>query len=948
MRKSVRLLAVSSNMRAMLYVGASALALIGTPAFAQTAPDEAPAEGDIVVTGSRPIAESEAAALAVQRNSDSLITVAASDAVGRLPDQNIAQAASRLPGVSVERDQGQARYINLRGAPKTWTTLSFDGINVVSPEGRDSRYDSIPSAIASQIVVQKAVTPDMPGETIAGNVNIVTRSAFDYKGFHLGAKLGAGYAELGKRGEWEGSLVLSNTYDTGIGEIGVVISGSYYERNMLTDNFETDWEVPLYSATQAVSSTNPLIGPNLRQDVRPGFENRYWARETENKLYRLTRRNWSLSSRFDWKPDADNTISLRSLYTIFTDDELRDNYIVDLDDRQADLVPNTSPCPTTSAPTTTSGYADICTGNTPFVGNNYGVDINQRSTLRAYKQSIWTSTLAGEHKFGDSWQLKWQGNYTRSVDDRSVVGEARYDSPGTRTVRPTVGYNLTNPGYNFYQLFTTVQTGTVFSAGPRVTDIDSFTKPMSSFRTLDAIDTTDAYTGKIDLSKRTDFLGGDTTFRVGFQYDRRTKTADERQILLDTPALLSAAAIDTNYLNNAENPGTYKGAIPLGYTFHYYSEAAMRSIAARARTIRTPTPVDANNYKVTEEILAGYVMGTARFDWGSIVGGVRAERVKNTGQAIGTIGTTSGLVTASSNSTLFFPSLHFNYNIDDTKKLRIGFTSGAARADYDQLRPNVVVNDANQTISGGNPSVKPERAYGVDAYLEWYVQPQGYFMIGAYYKRVEDVLFNSRRTFASNALNTGTIDRSSYIYSGIVNGGSGYLYGMEAAAQMQLEPYTDKLGLPDWMGGFGINANVTLNQSEVEKPAIAGPTAFLSPAARKVRLPGTSDVIYNLGIYYEKYGFSARLNYQLRTDWLDSVADTLVDAGDTYWALDTEMDFSARYEIKKGFEVYFDASNLLNQPGRRYSDAWTGKSTPYTIEWERFGRRYTGGVRVTF
>lgn len=143
-------------------------------------------EGEaIVVTGARPIAESEAAALQVQKASDSLVAVASSDSVGRLPDQNIAQATSRLPGVAVESDQGQARYISLRGAPNYWTTLSFDGINVVSPEGRDARFDSIPSAIAKQIVVPKVVTPDMPGETVAGNVNVITRSAFDYGGLLL-------------------------------------------------------------------------------------------------------------------------------------------------------------------------------------------------------------------------------------------------------------------------------------------------------------------------------------------------------------------------------------------------------------------------------------------------------------------------------------------------------------------------------------------------------------------------------------------------------------------------------------------------------------------------------------------------------------------------------------------------------------------------------------------
>ncbi len=101
-----------------------------------------------------------------------IVSIVASDSVGRLPDQNVAQAASRLPGVAVESDQGQPRYISIRGAPKNWTTLSFDGINIVSPEGRDARFDSVPSAIAAQIVVSKAVTPDMPGETVAGNVNI--------------------------------------------------------------------------------------------------------------------------------------------------------------------------------------------------------------------------------------------------------------------------------------------------------------------------------------------------------------------------------------------------------------------------------------------------------------------------------------------------------------------------------------------------------------------------------------------------------------------------------------------------------------------------------------------------------------------------------------------------------------------------------------------------------
>lgn len=917
------------------------LSLLGTAAFAFAAPalaQEAPAEeapGDvIVVTGERPIAESEAAALQIQKMSDSLVTVLSSDGVGRLPDQNIAQATSRLPGVAIERDQGQARYISLRGAPNYWTTLSFDGINVVSPEGRDARFDSIPSAIAKQVIVSKAVTPDMPGETVSGNINVITRSAFDFDGLHVQGKAGIGYAELGDRREYEGSLVVSDRFKAGDGEIGVLLSGSFFERNMVTDNFEIDWE-------------------RVSQDQRPGNGTRFWARETENKLYRLRRRNWSVSGRLDWKPDGDNTVSLRSVYTIFTDDEARDNYIFDLDDRQSDLSNSTDACPTTVNTTPrTTGYADVCIGNTPLKGTVYGIDINQRSTLRAFRQSIFTNTLEGTHEFGEGWKVNWLGNYTESKDDRSVIGEARWNSPSTRSARPTVVYDFTNPNRNTPLLFTTVQLSspTRYTAGTAVTAIDTFTKPLASLRLLDAVDTTKAYTGRLVISKDTSFLGGDATFKLGFQFDQRTKVVDENQLEITSGADFAKIGLSTNY-NDFSLDKAFLGALPMGYTFRYFDTDKMRQYADAARENFAFAPVTGNIYDVREQVFAGFAMGTLRYDWGSIVGGVRVEHVKNRGIAEANIAGTTGLVTAESSQTIAFPSLHLNYNLAEDKKLRLSFNSGAARADYDQMRPNVTVNDANLTISGGNPAVKPERAYGVDAYFEWYVRPQGYLMAGAFYKKVEDVLYSQRRTFNSDVLNSNGVDRSQYTFTGIANGGNGRIFGFEVAAQLQLEPWTESLGLPDFMGGFGVSANLTWNDSEVTKPAVG------TVPARKVRLPGTSDWVYNLGAYYEKYGLSLRLQYQRRSTWLDGYADDLTDAGDTYWAADDELDFSARYAVTKNFEVYFDASNLLNNPGRRYSEPGnllTATGTPtkatdiYTIEWERFGRRYAAGVRINF
>lgn len=894
----------------------AAVALIPSVAVAQNAeaqPEAENSEGDIIVRGSRPIAESEAAALIVQRNSDSLVSVAASDAIGRLPDQNIAQAAGRLPGVAVQRDQGQARYISLRGAPINWTTLAIDGISIVSPEGRDTRYDSLPSALASQIIVRKAVTPDMTGETVAGQINIRTRSAFDYKGLHAQAKLGGGYVELGNRQEYEGQLVVSDRWSTGIGEIGVLLSGSYYQRDMVTDNFENDWEP-------------------VAQDVQPGNANRIWARETENKLYRLTRKNYSYSGRLDWEPEAGHRIFVQSIFTTFTDDEARDNYIFDLDDRQGDLNRPASPaCAIVpNAQSTTSGYADVCIGNTPLLGTVYGIDINQRATLRAFEQSIFTTTIGGEHEFDNAWNLTWRANYTRAKDDRSVVGEARYDSPSTRNLRPTVSYDLRDRDFARIRLFRTITTSnpTTFRAGDAVVDIDQFQRPLTSLVSNDFVDITKAYTGKFDVTKELDLLGGEGKIMFGVQFDQRTKEANEIQYAANT-AQATALGISTTFADQSLNV-PFKGEIPLGYTFRYFDLAKMRANVRTLRAGRPATFLAGNFYNVREQVFAGYLAGRVGYDWGSVLAGARIEHIKNRGSAFAN-GNIALPVTVENDITLVYPSLHVNYDIAEDKKLRVSFNTGAARPDYDQLRPNFTFNDQNLTISGGNPFAKPEKAYGVDAYFEWYVQPQGYVSIGLFYKHIEDVLFDQTRTFNSDALDSGGVDRSQYLFTTIGNGGKGYILGAEIAVQTQLEPYTESLGLPDWMGGFGLSTNFTFNDSEAE-----------TPGGGKVPLPGTSDIVYNLGVYYEKYGLSVRANYQKRTDWLDGLG-SVADGGDFYWTTDDELDVSARYAITPNVEVYFDASNLLNQPGRRFV-----RDRQFTIEWERFGRRYTGGVRVTF
>ncbi|WP_164156488.1 TonB-dependent receptor [Sandarakinorhabdus rubra] len=892
-------------------------------------------DGEIIVSGQRPIRESERAALQVQKNSDQLVSVLSADSVGRLPDQNIAQAVSRLPGVAVQRDQGQARYVNLRGSPLNWTTLSFDGINVISPEGRDARFDSIPSAIATQVIVRKAVTPDMTAETIAGNINVITRSAFDYAGLHVQARGGIGYVDLGGGKEYEATGVISDRWSTGIGEIGAVLSGSFYERTMATDNMETDWET--------VSRDLRPVGTN--EDPRglidtPNGARRVWARETENKLYRLTRRNYSVSGRLEWAPDNDNKLFVTSIYSAFTDNELRSNYIFDLDDQES-RVPNlTTPCTSSVLAPNTTGYADACV-NSPYVGTVYGVDLNANLLSREFLQSVFINTIGGDHKTG-AWTISWRGNYTRSRDDRSFPAQLNYESPSfgsngaNATNRLTVAYDLTDPQLTRVALFRTLRAadGTL-SRGERVGNITDFPQSLTRIRSQQAVDTTEAYTARLDLSVDTS-LFGDTKFSFGGQYDNRVKEVDER--LLDVNGsstfngqnVFTAANVPLSPLA-VSIPGNYIGQLPLGYSFPYFGKQNIIDVVKSVEPFASYVFNNSNYYKVREKVYSAYAMGVTKMDWGSIVYGARFEHVENKATAFRAAtsgGAPTVLNTINRSFTQVYPSVHVNWNAAPDMKVRLSFNTGAARPDYPVLRPNFTFNDPNQTISGGNPDAVPEKTRGVDLYWEYYPSRGGFFMVGAYYKDVRDVLFGSTRQFGSDELNFDGVDRSVYNFSTTLNGGSGKVYGAEAAAQLQLDNF---LSEDHWWGGFGIQTNASFNRSEA-----------ITPDGRKVRFPGTSDFVLNVGPYYEKYGFSARVSFQYRSSWIDSLGEPGV-GGDFFWAPDGELDISARYAITKNFEIYTDISNVLNGPGRRFVG-----NAARTIERETFGRRYTAGLRVTY
>ncbi|WP_017443921.1 TonB-dependent receptor [Gayadomonas joobiniege] len=275
--------------------------LLSSSALAQADQLANQTEIEEVVAVASPIRDSQKAAIDAKRQANNFVDIVAADTIGRFPDQNLADSLGRVPGLAIERDQGQARYINFRGAPFRYTSIAIDGILIPGAEnGRIPRFDSFPSVITSRIEANKAITAKMPAESIAGFINIHTFNPFDSQGFALSADLGRGQQQLGDGDVKKQSARLSWSGE----EWGVSAFASQNSREQITDNREFDLELE-----------------NAQLKVN----------ELDFRSYKIKREDSAIGGRLEYRPNGSaNRIFLSSLRSEFKDFEQRNQYVFDL------------------------------------------------------------------------------------------------------------------------------------------------------------------------------------------------------------------------------------------------------------------------------------------------------------------------------------------------------------------------------------------------------------------------------------------------------------------------------------------------------------------------------------------------------------------------------------------------------------------------------------------
>ncbi|HAD32460.1 MAG TPA: TonB-dependent receptor [Methylophaga sp.] len=240
-------------------------------------------------------------ALNEQRNSNSIESVVHADGIGQLPDDNAAEALQRLPGVSVENDQGEGRFVTVRGLAPELNAVTINGTNIPSPEDgtRAVALDVLPSELIQSLSVVKTLTPDMDANSLGGTVNVRSLSAFDHDGLFYTLSAEGSYDDNTDQTSPKGSGAFSNIFSIGEGvdNFGVAAALSWQKRDFGSDNVETGgaWDF----------DGSPRLG------------------ELEQRDYDITRERLGLGVNFDYKADIHTNYYLRTLFSQFTDTETR-------------------------------------------------------------------------------------------------------------------------------------------------------------------------------------------------------------------------------------------------------------------------------------------------------------------------------------------------------------------------------------------------------------------------------------------------------------------------------------------------------------------------------------------------------------------------------------------------------------------------------------------------
>ena len=849
-----------------------ALTLATGGAYAQT--DQQPVE-TVVVTGMR---ASMASAIDVKKHADQFVDSIVSEDIGKLPDNQVVDALQHVTGLQVQHGNGNGEnnQIWIRGLPDIATTLN--GREMFTTTGRFVSLADIPADLLARVDIKKTTEANDLEGGLAGLIDVRLHRPFDFDGLEIAGSAHAAYGTVAKHVDPDASFLISDRWNSKIGEIGMLLDVSYKKQH-----YQDEDAFDYYSGATVSNASGSAHSPETLGGIQ----------------YPGKRERASLNFSTQWRPNSDTEVYAEVFYTRYRNPNSV-NFLIGLPG-------NNNPVSDFTTVTDPNGLLEMKTSSSCCFELTSGQSFRDSSNTYQFASGVtWTGenlTLSSELDYTDSAYKR-----TGVIVDTAIFEETDFDTNNSNSGTPS--FSSTDPAgwlvaanYHPTQLFDqwTQQSGN---------EIDWRGDASYSFGdgVLKSIDAGLRYTNRYGKN-RADWGGAISCYGGTDQMG-----AD--------PAVVNSAACNGGawWGNNVEaifpgmmtpNAGAFfKGERTwgLGNWLNANADWTQNNIetlrAAFGQSTTAPAAIQSNSFDDREQGYAAYlkVNYDLMLDDMPLTGnlGVRVVDTKSDMKAFVTSVDPMGNITyapidTGKESADWMPSLNAKLTIQDDLLLRFGVGRTVTRPTFAQLNPGLYLSAGSNTFenngTAGNPNLAPVKSNNADLGLEYYYGKGGLLNATVFYRQIDGYV-----QYLSAAEVHGGI---SYQVTRPQNGGGGHLQGLEAGYTQWFDM------LPGFLSGFGIQANGTF---------IEGKFVNL-PSTDKVPYGGVSKYSFNLVPMYESGPVSVRLSYNWRSSYISGTTlqdGTSVNPSSAYTRPYGELGLSASYNWNEHLVLTFDANNIMD------------------------------------
>jgi TonB-dependent receptor len=843
----------------------------------------------VIVTAER--VQGEAEAINIERLSDDIVQVLPAKVINSLPNTNVADAVGRVPSVSLERDEGEGKYVQIRGTEPRLSNVTINGVNVPSPEGtvRNIKLDAVPANLVERIEVYKTLSASQDADGIGGTVNLVTRTAGDKATYNFGGQ--GGYTPI------QGGRTLGG-FDGTVGKrfgeskkLGMILGGTFDRNNRGIDDLE-----PAQG-----TGTDPASGKSI---AVVGTE--------DLRSYAYYRTRYGFAGGVDYNLKPGTSVYLKGLFSDFHD--FGDTRVYTPTAGNTIKAVNGSQITFDNAADCAAVNAADPTANCSPGGYAY------RHYIRRPDQQVYSFLTGARHDLSST-LIVYEFAGSRSHN----IGGQDFPTTNFSGNSADLALNQSNP---YRPKFVALD-------GSSLYDATQYGVTNTIFPTYHATQVN--FQGAASVARRYNLHEHFGTFEVGLKIRNSHSTQNENDQIYATASGTGSFGLSQvlgTYTNQSYYDGSFKiGGLGYGPTSDYNK---IRQAIAADLASATPTLMfdqlgsvqksEGAFYDANERVAAGYIQNAISIGKFRLQAGVRFDGTNTdftTHHIDATVIDPNGnpSITPFNQGSSYFnalPSVQVQYQLEKNTNLRANYSIGISRPNIGDLVPTKIVdpNASPKSVTLGNPNLKPTKANNVDLLVEHFFQPLGILQAGFFYKELSNPIYPTVTLLLPPDPNAG------FKQSQSVNGPNAHIAGFEAAWEQRFS------FLPGLASGLGVSANYSYSSSQVTFPANFSPANLGGPGrVDHPTLPRDAPNTWNLGFTYDKARFSMRFavshndanlfafNYghtDVPTD-KDPILGLKGPTGDVYLYAHTQFDLQGSYRLYKGLSVFGYGLNLSNE-----------------------------------